>query len=447
MGIQPRLNRFDLSMIVISLVIGMGIFGSPSDVAVKAGSAPVFFGAWIFGGVVTLCGALTFAEIGARYPTTGGFYKVFSFCFHPAFAFMINWVLVISNAASVAAVALLGAEYINPILLPHNLQNSTGTKLTTIATVLVLYGINFLGIKLSAQTQNVLTIFKVGMILLLCTVVFKSDAHAVNPVAAIPHTGSVITAFGLSMVAVFFTYTGYAQTINFGGDIINAKKNIPKAIFFGMGTVIALYLVINYAYYYVLGIGGLQQNHTLAATLAGVIFGATGYKVTSIMMFVSVVAYVNVNIMSSPRVYYAMAEDGILPPIFKRINPKTQVQEFGMSFFVVAILIILFFVGSFSDMLKYVMFFELIGISFAAIAIFILRKKTKDLDVSDIYTIKWFPLIPIVFILAYWFVTINIFITFKENPFAAFWCLAAYALGLAIYYISKPKQKPLSPDN
>jgi APA family basic amino acid/polyamine antiporter len=208
-----------------------------------------------------------------------------------------------------------------------------------------------------------------------------------------------------------------------------------------------LYLAINYAYYYVLGIGGLQQNHTLAATLAGVIFGATGYKITSILMFVSVVAYVNVNIMSSPRIYYAMAEDGILPPIFKRLNPKTQVQEFGMSFFVVAILIILFFVGSFSDMLKYVMFFELIGISFAAISIFILRKKTKHLDVSDIYTIKWFPLIPIIFILAYWFVTINIFITFKENPFAAFWCLAAYALGLAIYYIGKRKQKPLSPDS
>src|SRR3954469_9282304 len=117
MAIIPKLNRFDLTMIVISLVIGMGIFGTPSDVAVKAGSPWIFFGAWVFGGIVTLCGALTFAEIGARYPATGGFYKVFSYCYHPAFAFMINWVLIISNAASVAAVALLGSEYINPILL------------------------------------------------------------------------------------------------------------------------------------------------------------------------------------------------------------------------------------------------------------------------------------------------------------------------------------------
>jgi len=441
MSIKPRLSRFDLTMIVISLVIGMGIFGTPSDVAVKAGNVWIFFGAWIFGGLVSLCGALTFAEIGARYPTTGGFYKVFSYCYHPAFAFMINWVLVISNAASVAAVALLGAEYINPILLPAGMQNSFGTKLTTILTVLVLYGINFLGIKQSARTQNVLTIFKAGMIVVLCTAIFQNTAVPAHAITAAPYSGNVITAFGLSLVAVFFTYTGYAQTINFGGDIVNPKKNIPRSIFIGIGTVITLYLAINYAYFAVLGIGGLQQTHTLAATMAGLLFGATGSKITSILMFISVVAYVNVNILSSPRVYYAMAEDGILPPIFKRLNPKTQVQEFGMSFFVVAILVILFFVGTFSDMLKYVMFFETIGVSVAAIAIFMLRKKTRDLDTTDIYTIKWFPLVPLVFILSYWFVTINIFISFKENPYAALFCLAAYAVGLGIYFLSVRKQQ------
>ena len=448
MSIKPRLNRFDLTMIVISLVIGMGIFGSPSDVAVKAGSQWIFFGAWIFGGLVTLCGALTFAEIGARYPTTGGFYKVFSYCYHPAFAFMINWVLVISNAASVAAVALLGSEYINPILLPQGFQNSTGTKLTTIATVLILYVINFLGIKLSARAQNVLTIFKVGMILVLCTAIFMNDApSAASAVTAVPHSGSVVTAFGLSLVAVFFTYGGYQQTINFGGDIINPKNNIPKSIFFGIGTVITLYLAINYVYVAVLGIGGLQQNHTLAASLAGIIFGPMGSKITSILMFVSVLAYVNVNILANPRVYYAMAEDGILPPIFKKVNEKTQVQEFGMSFFVAAALLILFFVGTFSEMLKYVMFFDTIGLSLAAVAIFILRKKTKDIDVSSIYTIKLYPLIPLIFIVSYWFVTINIFITFKENPYAALLCLAAYALGLSFYYIGASKKRPTLSDN
>jgi APA family basic amino acid/polyamine antiporter len=444
MSIKPKLNRFDLTMIVISLVIGMGIFATPSEVAIKAGNAWIFFGAWIFGGLVSLCGALTFAEIGARFPATGGFYKVFSYCYHPAFAFMINWVLVISNAASVAAVALIGSDYIRPFLLPDNLQNDLGTKIITIGSVMILYVINFLGIKMSARTQNVLITFKILMILLICSAVFKSN---VTPVAihATPYVGNMVTAFGLSLVAVFFTYGGYQQTINFGGDIINAKTNIPKAVFFGISVVLILYLSINYAYFHVLGIGGLQQTPALAAKMVGVIFGATGYKITSILIFLSVLAYVNVNVMANPRVYYAMAEDGILPPIFKKVNPKTQVQEFGMSFFVAAIILVLFFVAKFSEMLKYVMFFDTIGLSMAAVAIFILRKKTKQLDGTGIYTIKWFPFVPALFIIAYWFVTINIFITFRENPYAALICLACYVVGLAIYYASTYNKKKDTP--
>src|SRR6202012_5726256 len=148
MSIQPKLNRFDLTIIVVSLVIGLGIFATPGEVAVKAGNTWIFFGAWIFGGLVSLCGALTFAEIGARYPATGGFYRIFSYCYHPAIAFMINWVLIISNMASVAVVALIGPDYIRPFILPASLQNDTGTRIITIGSVVVLYIINFLGIKM-----------------------------------------------------------------------------------------------------------------------------------------------------------------------------------------------------------------------------------------------------------------------------------------------------------
>lgn len=430
MSIIPRLNRFDLTMIVISLVIGMGIFANPSVVAQRAGDTYIFFGAWIFGGIVTLCGALTFAEIGARYPNTGGFYKVFSYCYHPAFAFMINWVLIISNAASVAVVAIIGAEYINPVLLPAAWQGGLANQIVAMLSVLILYALAFLGIKVSARTQNLLTIFKVvAIIVLFCAVFMHDDTHVVTK--AIPHSGNLFTALGLSLVPIFFTYGGYQQTINFGGDIIDPKKNIPKGIAVGISTVIFLYLAINFAYFKILGLGGLQQTTTLAATMAGVIFGGLGYKVASILTFMSVLAYINVNVMANPRVYYAMSEDGILPEIFRRVNPKTQVQEFGMSFFVVTCLVILFFSDSFQKMLDYVMFFDTIGLSLAAVSIFILRKRTKELDGTGIYTIKWFPLVPVIFILSYWFVTINIF---WASPKAALVCLAVFALGLAIYY-------------
>src|ERR1700758_64218 len=355
MSIKPRLNRFDLTMIVISLVIGMGIFASPAEVANEAGNAWIFFGAWIFGGLVSLCGALTFAEIGARYPMTGGFYKVFSYCYHPAFAFMINWVLVISNAASVAAVALIGSDYIKPFLLPASLQNETGTHIITIASTLILYAINFLGIKMSARTQNFLISFKLGLILLVCFAVFKSDAYPAPMAVTIPHH-NLLAGLGLCLVPVFFTYGGYQQTINFGGDIVNPKSNIPKAIGVGIAVIIFLYLAINFSYLKVLGLGGLQQTPALAAKMTGVLFGRTGYKITSILLFGGVLAYVNVNVLANPRVYYAMADDGILPPIFKKVNPKTQVQEFGMSFFVLMTLVILFFANSVNKVIDYVMF-------------------------------------------------------------------------------------------
>jgi APA family basic amino acid/polyamine antiporter len=433
MSIKPKLSHFDLTMIVISLIIGTGIFKSPGEVALRTGSTQLFFTAWVVGGLVTLCGALTFAEIGARYPNTGGFYKLFSYCYHPAFAFMINWVAIIATTASVAAVALIGAEYLNPILLPQSLQNSTGTQITTITMVLLVYLVNFLGIKTSARVQNMLTIFKVGMIVILCLAIFKSNASTVITRAIIP-TGNPIAQFGLSLVAVFFTFTGYQQTINFGGDVIDAKRNIPRGIFTGIAIVIAVYMAVNFAYYRVLSMGGLQQNTGLVAKMASVIFGEVGSKLTSVLMFVSVLAYVNVNIMSVPRMYYAMAEDGMLPNIFKRVNPRTQAQEFGMSFFVGTVLMILFFVNSFGEMLNYAMFFETIGLSTAAIAIFILRKRTRHLDGTGIYTIKWYPLVPLIFIGVYWFVTISIFVA---NPEATLVCLGAFAVGLLIYYATR----------
>ncbi|MBS7564822.1 amino acid permease [Mucilaginibacter sp. Bleaf8] len=435
MSIFPKLNRFDLSMIVISLVVGMGIFATPAKVSVSLDTPTLYFGAWIFGGIISLFGALTFAEIGARYPAAGGFYKAFSYCFHPALAFMINWVLVISNAASVAAVAIIGAQYIQPVLLPLSLQGDIGIRIISISAVIGLYIINLLGIRMSAQTQNLLTLLKIAIILVICTAIFKTNIPIVRhlPIAGNTHHSNVFY-FGEALIAVFFTYGGYQQTINFGGDSINAKVNIPKAIWVGMLTVIGLYLLINYAYYACLGLGGMQNEPALAAVLAGFIFGATGYKIVSFLMFISVLAFINVNILANPRIYYAMAEDGMLPAKFKHINARTQTQEFGLSFFVAAVLIILCFVTSFEHILNYVMFFDTIGLSTAALSIFMLRKKTKHLDATGIYRIKWYPLVPIVFIATYWLVTIFIFI---KNPMAALTCMSTFAAGLIIYFITK----------
>jgi len=160
MQTQSRpLRLFDLTMIVVSLVIGMGIFRTPVTVAQVATGPGIYFLAWFLGGLVALSGALTYAEIGSRYPVTGGYYKIFSQCYHPSVAFAINCIILVSNAASVAAVALIGAEYAgNAFFTPE--QNTVETQMWIAGICIALfYGVNLLGLRLSAVVQNALMLF------------------------------------------------------------------------------------------------------------------------------------------------------------------------------------------------------------------------------------------------------------------------------------------------
>ncbi|TSA51213.1 MAG: amino acid permease, partial [Sphingobacteriales bacterium] len=169
--IKPRLGFFDLSMLIISMVIGIGIFRTPQIVAQKSGTIELFFAAWIIGAVISVFGALTFAEIGARYPVAGGFYKIFSFCYHPAFAFMLNWSLVIINASSAASVALIGAEYLAPLIFPSPVSQMN-IQFLVVGIVLLLYGLNMLDIRSGAGVQNVLSGLKIVLILFFSSAIF-----------------------------------------------------------------------------------------------------------------------------------------------------------------------------------------------------------------------------------------------------------------------------------
>ncbi|HET7002039.1 MAG TPA: amino acid permease, partial [Puia sp.] len=172
MSKNVKLGVFDCTMIVVSLVIGMGIFRTPANVAKHVPDTFLFFFTWIVGGVIALCGALTYAEIGSRLPVTGGYYKIFSYGYHPSIAFAINCIILISNAASLTGVALIGAEYISGIIFPSVADPSVlQTREIAIAlfSILLFYGVNLLGLKMSSRTQNVLTIIKISLVVLLIT--------------------------------------------------------------------------------------------------------------------------------------------------------------------------------------------------------------------------------------------------------------------------------------
>ena len=438
MSIKPKLGPFDLTMIVVGLVIGMGIFKTPVDVAKETGSPMLFYMSWILGGIVTLCGALTYAEIGSRFPAAGGFYKVLSHCFHPAYSFMINWTLVISNAASIAAVSLVGAEYIGPVLLPETMQDESGRKIIAISAVVVLYIINMLGIRLSASSQNVLTVFKITLVLLLCFTIFSNHVAPAPVAIEEPRELSWFYIFGAALVPVFFTYGGYQQTINFGSDVREPSRNMPRAIFAGIFIILLLYITVNYAYVRVTGFEQLKTTDALAARMAAVFFGENGFRITSVLLFLSVLGYANVNLLSNPRMYYAMAEDGVLPSIFKRVNSKTQVQEVALTVFALLTVGLLYFLSNFRSIIQYVMLFDTIGLASAAATIFVLRKRTRHLDDTGIYKMKLYPVVPLFFITVYLFVTVNIFITDWRQAISG---MGWFVAGLPIYLIMKKVNK------
>jgi basic amino acid/polyamine antiporter, APA family len=442
--IKPKLGVFDLTMVVVSLIIGLGIFRIPVEVANKAQTPTLFFMAWGLGAIISLCGALTFAEIGSRYPTAGGYYKIFSYCYHPVIAFMVNWISVISNAATSALVAIIGADYINPIILP-DVERELGVKITTILSVLVLFGVNFIGIKMSSRVLNVLMFIKIGMLLLLISLVFIG--HTPTPAMASYSSLSLSEsgkAFLLCFVPVFFTCGGYHMMINFGSDIKEPHKNLPRSIFFGIAIAFTMYMLVNFSYYYVLGFEALKNSNALAADMVSIIFGSTGFKLVAVIMFFAVLAYVNSSIMANPRVYYAMAEDGVLPPILKQVNEKTQVQEWALTLYVTFIIITLFLLSSVQKILDYVMFFDSIGMSLAVGSVFVLRHRAKkNGEPPGIYKMFAYPLLPILFILVYMSVNVSVMI---NNPATAMIGSIMLMSGWPLYYVIRHIIKGKKPD-
>jgi APA family basic amino acid/polyamine antiporter len=437
---KKQLSLFDLSMIVVSLVIGMGVFRTPVNVAAKAQIPELFYLAWFIGGFVAFCGALTYAEIGSRFPVTGGYYKIFSAAYHPSIAFAINCIVIISSAASVAAISIIGAEYLSKIILPVDKQTETYRVAIAIITILTFYFINLLGLKASSKTQNVLTVIKIGMILtLICAVFFGGQTETITPVFKTA-TGTLSTwsdygkALGLCLIAVSFSYAGYAQTINFGGEIKEAKKVIPRAIIIGLTIIVILYLAINYVYVKVIGFEELKSAESIAAILASKIFGPAGFNALSVIIFFSVMGYINVNLLSNPRAMFAMGEEGALPKIFSRMNKKTEVMAISLTFFTVIAVVIIFFAKTFDKILNYTIFLECISMASSAATIFILRKRTAHLDKKTIYTVPLYPILPIIFIAAYTFVAFSIY---ADDPNAALNGLYIFVGFLVVYFLSR----------
>ena len=440
MQTNNKLNLFSFTMIVVGLVIGMGIFRTAATSAKDALAPSVYFSAWMVGGLVALCGALTYAEIGSRYPVTGGYYKVFAQAYHPSVAFAINCLILVSNAASLSGVALIGSGYLLK-LIPGEWTDIHKALVSCVA-IIIFYFINLRGLKMSSTAQNILMTIKILMIVVLIGALFFPDKYAVVSSSNLQINTSAnsldwIKSLGVSLIAVSFTYGGYQQTINFGNEVQQPSKNIPRGIFIGIAIIIGLYLLVNLSYYKLIGFDQMKGEREIAYVVMDKIFGKTGATVFSAFLFLGVLAYVNGLLMSNPRVMYAMGEDGSLPKIFAKQNEKTNVLTFSLTVFAAICIVILFFAQEFEKILSFTIFLDCFGMVLSCATIFWFRKKTKHLDGTGIYKMKLFPLLPIIFMSAYLFVGTSIAI---DDPIAALTGVGVLAAFVLIYFLLHRKK-------
>jgi APA family basic amino acid/polyamine antiporter len=418
----------------------MGIFGTPSKVAATSGSPSIFFAVWIAGGVVALCGALTYAEIGLRLPVMGGYYKVFAACYHPAVGFTVNVLIIISNAASLGVVALIGADYVSDLLFSRPSGILFNTTLSIIC-IIIFYCVNFFGLRTSSKTQNILMIVKIGAIIILAASVLKG-------INIIPHgyddspvylfkDNNWLKLFLISMIPVCFSYGGYQQTINFGSEV-KETKSLAKGIIAGLVLVMLLYLAINYAYTEVIGFDKMKNASAIGALLCEAWFGKTGGKIFDLLMFLSVLGYVNIVLMSNPRVMSAMSQDKVLPKVFSYQHPKTGALLPGLTAVALITVIITFFGKQVDNILGFTMFLDSIGMSTSAAALFILRRRKQNEHAVTSPIKKYMPLFTSFFVFAYFMIAVAVVIS---NWQAAVTGVILLLIALLLYFLFYHKKQ------
>lgn len=399
MSLKARLGFFDTTAVVVSLVVGIGIFRTPSYIASATGSIPLYIIAWLFGSLVSLLGALTFAEIGSRYPRPGSFYKVVAVVYHPMPALMLNWMnVLIITGAGLAAIAMIGAEYSARLLPASLLMSDDQLWMVAFLIALAMIAVNMLGIRPGGRLLSALTVLKILLVLLLSGAAFFV-APSLRPLAA-PDAGSTpgwgLGAIGAALVAVFYTYDGYQATINLGGDVKEGKRKLPRAILFGFGIIFLLYLLMNTAYLHVLGIEGLSNHPQVAGELAHRSLGPAADKIVSLVVIVSCLGILNVTLMHVPRAMYAMACDGLLPVFFRKVNDSTQAQQPALLFIGGMILLSLVLFETFERLMSFVTFFNSLNLAIVASTVFGLRRRSNA--ESDVFRTPLYPFIPGLFI-------------------------------------------------
>jgi APA family basic amino acid/polyamine antiporter len=387
-------------MIVVGAIMGGGIFFTPQNVARALEGGGAILGVWALGGVVAIAGALTYAELGAMQPLAGGAYVYVRDAFGKLLAFLYGWMLLTTIATgAAAAVAVTFANYLDRYV---DLAPVGGPVRVAGATILLLTITNYVGIKPGALVQNVLTLAKTLALGLL--IIFGLFAWArmgpppsVLGAPAPPH--GRLVAFAAAFVPVLFSIGGWQNLNMVAGEVKNPAKLLPRALFLGVAIVVACYLGANAVYLHALGRDGLALSSAVAADAAARVAGPVGAGVISIAAMLSILGIVNVILLATPRVFFAMARDGVFFPLAARVHSR-----FGTPHWSVAIMgawslgLLVVTGGDVGDLLSGVVFADWIFFALGAASVFVLRRTRPD--VPRPYRAWGYPLVPALFVVA-----------------------------------------------
>jgi basic amino acid/polyamine antiporter, APA family len=402
----PRLLGFgDVLGILVGNVIGSGIFIVPAAIAAQVGSPLMVLAVWLTGGILSFFGVLTLSELGAAYPRAGGMYVYLREAYGSFTGFLFGWTLffVVDSGAIATLVVAFSSNYL-PYFVP---LSPFGMKAVALSLIAVLVAINYAGLRYGALLQNSLTVFKFGAILAICVAVLAMARGDVgNLVSPPPGTLSpgFIGSFGLALVASLWAYKGWEAATFSAGEMKNPAKDVPLGLFVGTLLVIFLYVLANLAYMYVFPVSHIAGSDRIASDVMNVVVGPIGASIIAFVILFSIAGAANGVLLTSPRVYFAMARDGLFFGRIARIHPKNLTPHVSIAA-MGAWAAVLSLTGTFEQLFTYVIFGQWIFFGLAAAAVIVLRRKRPDLPRP--YRTWGYPVTPLLFIAAALFISLN----------------------------------------
>jgi APA family basic amino acid/polyamine antiporter len=424
-----RLSLVDSVAIVAGCMIGGGIFLVPNLVARSLPSMPLIVAVWLLAGAVSLIGALACAELGAAFPATGGQYVFLREAYGPAAAFLCGWSLfTVVRSAQVAWLAVVFSIYVGYFAPLGSLS-----KPLSLAVLVLFTWVNYRGVRIGAIVQNGFTLAKVVGIIAIVAGAFLLSGHGAQNIGSPPNahgvSGISLSSFGVALIACLLSYDGWVQLSFVAGEIRSPHRNVLRALVYGTLAVGALYLLANLAYMRVLSISAIAASEHVGADAAAAIFGAAGGKIVSLLILVSVLGTLNGCFLTTPRVYFAQAADGLFFRQFADIHPMNRTPGFAI-LAQGAWSAILILTGTFESLIDYALFGMWVFYGLMVAAVIVLRRTRPDLPRP--YRMWGYPVTPLVFLaITLWFL-MNMLAT---RPGAAFASLGLMLTGVPAYLI------------